>query len=84
MDENTEKKIDRFHMLLGLVAGFVSGFTGPNGGFFGIIILYSGFFLTRIIFSLERTEFTLNIWLSKGVVSFLMIWLPVWIFLFNL
>jgi hypothetical protein len=84
MDEDMERKVEYFHMFLGVVAGVLSGQIGMEGGFFGLIIGYSGFFLSKAIFKLGRDEFPLNKWLSKGGMPFLMFWLPIWIFVFNL
>jgi hypothetical protein len=84
MDEQVEKKIGYLHMAIGLLAGIASGLSGKNGLLFGLLIGYVGFFLSKALFSLDREEFTPNIWLSKGAVSFLMVWLPVWIFVYNL
>lgn len=84
MDDDIQRRIDFFHMFLGLVAGIVSGSLGKNGGLIGLIIGYSGFFLTRTLFSLSREEYTLNTWVSKAAMSFFMSWIPVWIFVFNL
>ncbi|RMF89858.1 MAG: hypothetical protein D6733_05400 [Methanobacteriota archaeon] len=84
MDESVEKRIEYLHMLLGLVAGVVSGLSGENGLVLGALIGYMGFFISRSLFSLSPEEFNTNTWLSKGAMPFLMIWLPVWIFVYNL
>jgi hypothetical protein len=84
MDEAVERRIEYFHMLLGLAAGIVSGRFGNSGGLIGLVIGYSGFFLSRAIFGLSQDEFPMNKWVSKGAMPFLMFWLPVWIFVYNL
>ena len=84
MDEDSERRIEYFHMLLGLVAGIASGLIGASGGLVGLVIGYSGFFLTRIIFKLSQDDLPMNKWVSKGAMPFLMFWLPTWIFVYNL
>ncbi|GBE17830.1 hypothetical protein BMS3Abin16_00418 [archaeon BMS3Abin16] len=84
MDEDSERRIEYFHMLLGLVAGIASGLIGASGGLVGLVIGYSGFFLTRIIFKLSQDDLSMNKWVSKGAMPFLMFWLPTWIFVYNL
>jgi hypothetical protein len=84
MEDDTARQIEYFHMGLGLLAGTLSGVLGRNGAIIGTIIGYSGFFLTRIIFKFEKDAFPMNTWLSKGAMPFLMFWLPVWIFVFNI
>jgi hypothetical protein len=84
MDEDLERKIEYLHMALGLVAGVLSGNLKVNGGFIGLVIGYSGFFITKGVFSLSKEDFPVNQWVSKGAMPFLMFWLPVWIFVFNL
>lgn len=84
MDEKVEMKIGYVHMLLGLVAGIISGVSRENGVLLGLIIAYVGYFLSRALFSLGKEEFPPNAWFSKGLMSFLMVWLPVWIFVYNL
>lgn len=83
MDEEVERRIEYFHMFLGLTAGLVSGRQGNSGGLIGIVVAYSGFFLSRIIFKLSKDEFPMNKWISKGAMPFLMFWLPTWIFVYN-
>jgi hypothetical protein len=84
MEEEVERRVEYFHMLLGFAAGIVSGRFGTSGGLIGLAIGYSGFFLAKAIFRLSRDEFPLNTWVSKGAMPFLMFWLPSWIFVFNL
>jgi len=84
MDEDSERRIEYFHMLLGLIAGVVSGRLGTSGGLVGLTIGYSGFFLSRIIFKVGQEELPMNKWVSKGAMPFLMFWLPTWIFVYNL
>jgi hypothetical protein len=84
MDEHVERKIEYLHMLLGLIAGVISGGLGREGGIIGLFIGYSGFFLSRAVFKLDKEEFPMNTWVSKGALPFLMFWIPVWIFVFNL
>lgn len=84
MDEDLERRIEYFHMALGLAAGIVSGFFGRNGGLIGLFIGYTGFFLSKAAFKLSKDEFPMNTWVSKGAMPFLMFWLPVWIFVYNL
>ena len=84
MDEEVESKIGYLHMALGLTAGFVSANVSRNAGSIGLVIAYSGFFISKMIFRLSREEYPVNKWLTKGGVPFLMFWLPTWIFLHNI
>ena len=83
MDEDLERRIEYFHMLLGFASGVASGIVA-GGGLIGLLIGYSGFFLTRLLFRLGKEDFALNAWVSKGAMPFLMFWLPTWIFVYNL
>jgi len=84
MDEDLEKRIDYLHMVLGAVAGYVSGALVVNGGLIGLLIGYSGYFITKAALPVIKEEYTLNKWVSKGFMSFIMIWLPMWIFFYNI
>jgi hypothetical protein len=84
MDEEVERRIEYLHMALGLIAGVISGVVTNNGFIYGLMVGYSGFFIIRLFFNVEKEDNLIHLWLSKGAIPFLMFWLPVWIFVFNL
>jgi len=82
MDEEDERKVEYLHMTLGFLAGVASGLASESGTLLGIAIAYLGFLLSKSVFKLD--DLTFNQWISKGAFPFLMFWLPMWIFIYNL
>jgi len=83
MEEKREYDIAYMHMILGALAGVASA-TSKNIGFsIGLLFAYSGYFLVLILFKPKREDFNFNTWLAKGLGNFLITWLPIWIFLYN-
>jgi len=84
MEEKQEFNIAYLHMMLGALAGVASASSKNIGFSAGLLIGYSGYLFTLLIFRPKREEFNFNTWLAKGFGNFLVTWLPVWIFLYNI
>lgn len=84
MEERTEFNIVYLHIILGAIAGMVSGSLSSIAFSAGLMIGYSGYILSLIIFRKERAQLTFSKWLGKGFSYFLITWLTIWIMLYNI
>lgn len=91
MDKEVERKISLLHTVYGIVMGVVFGLYVKGGSFTFITVLvlalvlsYPMLFICRRIFNLSQEEFMIKDWLKKGYYFFLVTWMVVWVFLYNL
>ena len=84
MEERTEFNIVYLHIILGAIAAVASWKFSKIALSAGLMIGYSGYIISLIIFKNERAELTFSKWLGKGFTYFLITWLPIWIMLYNL
>jgi hypothetical protein len=91
MDKETERRIALLHALVGVVVGAwmglstrIEGLTIFSAIMMGVVISSPLFLLTRKLFSLTPEEFQFKDWFTKGFFNFLLPWIVVWVFTFNL
>lgn len=91
MDKKVERKIALLHSAAGAAAGVmfglylnVDGLTILSVLMLGIIAAYPLKPLCVKLFKLSEGEFLLKEWIYKGYLLFFMVWVVVWIFVYNL
>ncbi len=91
MDKEVERKISLLHAVYGIVMGVIFGLYVKGGSFTFITVLVLGgvlsfplIFVCRKVFNLPEEEFMIKDWLKKGYYFFLITWIVVWIFLYNI
>lgn len=91
MDIELERNIALLHAFAGVALGVVFGLylntpelTILSVLLLGFIISYPLKILSMKVFNLSREEFLLKDWLKKGYIIFVMVWILVWVFIYNL
>lgn len=90
MDREIERKIGIIHMAYGFLLGLIFGLYVHGTLTFlsllvlGFVISFPLYHLTRKLFNLSHEEFQLKDWIKKGYYPFLITWVVVWVFVYNL
>jgi hypothetical protein len=70
------------HTIMGIVAGYLSIFTGRalySLGLAILILIVTGY-VTEFILKKKGIKW----WMSNGVIMFLLVWIVAWVFFFNM
>lgn len=83
LDKETERKVGFLHMFLGAIAGVASAFS-ESGLLVAVVFAWVARILSIGLFKIPPDEFTPKVWIGKGLYLFFVVWLLLWVFVYNL